>query len=113
MTVDWYYHRNGCTTCGRAQAYLARHRIEPEQVVDAKKTRFGADEALKMARAARVLYVTKGKKVIRLDVTRSQPTDDELLALLVGRSGYLRAPALRAGHCLFVGFEPAMFEREL
>jgi hypothetical protein len=35
---------------------------------------------------------------------QAPPRDDELLALLIGRSGFLRAPTLRVGKKLLVGF---------
>jgi hypothetical protein len=82
-------------------------------VADAKKERFGAAEALRMAHAAAEVYVAKGKKVVHFDLKRDAPSDAELLRHLLGPSGNLRAPALRAGTMLFVGFEPETFGRLL
>jgi len=50
------------------------------------------------------LYVAKGKKVVHFDLETERPEDDELLALLLGRSGKLRAPAIRKGRRFVVGF---------
>ena len=50
------------------------------------------------------LYVAKGKKVLHFDLGPSRPDDDELLGHLLGRSGKLRAPTLRTGSTLLVGF---------
>jgi arsenate reductase-like glutaredoxin family protein len=52
------------------------------------------------------LYVAKGKKTVHLKLTRERPSDEELLGLLLGRSGTLRAPAIRTGSRLIVGFNP-------
>ena len=81
--------------------------------VDAKKQRFGPDEALSLARRASDLYVAKGKKVVHVDMKRAPPPDAELLELLLGPSGTLRAPALRAGTTLLVGFDPATYTKAL
>ncbi len=66
-----------------------------------------------MARAASQVYVAKGKKVVHLDLKRYQPSDDQLLALLLGPSGNLRAPTMRTGKVLLVGFEPEAFGKLL
>ena len=50
------------------------------------------------------LYVAKGKRVVHFDLKNERPSDDELLGVMLGRSGKLRAPALRAGNKLVVGF---------
>ena len=53
--------------------------------------------------------MTKGKRLIQFDPA-SQATDDELAALILGRSGTLRAPAFRAGRVLMVGFSADAYE---
>ncbi|MFO0838097.1 MAG: hypothetical protein U1D55_06175 [Phycisphaerae bacterium] len=40
-------------------------------------------------------------------MTRAAPDDSTLLAAILGRTGNLRAPAMRAGKALFVGFSEA------
>jgi len=82
-------------------------------VADAKKERFGPKEALELARLASEIYVAKGKKVVHFDLKQDRPADDELLALLLGPSGNLRAPAMRAQKMLLVGFEPETFGKLL
>ncbi len=100
-------------TCGRAQEFLARTRIEPKVVADATKERKGAKDALQLARAADEIYVAKGKKVVHVKLKTDKPTDQELLTLLLGPSGNLRAPTIRKGKTLLVGFEPEMFRKVL
>lgn len=41
------------------------------------------------------------------------PSDEELVKLIVGRSGSLRAPSFRRGKTLFVGFNKAAYEQVL
>lgn len=50
------------------------------------------------------LYVAQGRKVLHFDLSTERPADDDLLAMLLGRSGKLRAPALRTGTKLVVGY---------
>ena len=51
----------------------------------------------------------KGKKVVRFDMKKDPPSDDELLEHLLGRSGTLRAPTIRAGKKLLVGYNADLF----
>lgn len=100
-------------TCGKAQEFLARKKIEVAEVVDAKKDRLGPKDALRLARSVETIHVAKGKKVVSLDVKKGQPGDDEILALLLGPSGNLRAPTIRRGKTLLVGFDPNTYDRVL
>ena len=55
------------------------------------------------------LYVTKGKKVVHVDLRGGRPPKAELLGLLLGPSGNLRAPTVRRGRTLIVGFDEATY----
>jgi len=55
--------------------------------------------------------VVKGKRVVHLDLRREQPPRAELLALLLGPTGNLRAPTLRKKRTLIVGFDEATYSR--
>ena len=59
------------------------------------------------------LYVAKGKKIVHLDLKREKPPRAELLSLLLGPTGNLRAPTLRKGRKLIVGFDEATYKRLL
>ena len=98
-------------SCQRAQEFLAQAAVSVGESVDAKKQRFGRDEALALARASQRLCVAKGKRYVELDLTRDAPDDDTLAALLLGPSGNLRAPAVRIADTLVIGFSAEMFER--
>lgn len=63
-----------------------------------------------MLAGAAELRVAKGKRVQRIDLAEGRPPDDELLDLMLGRSGKLRAPALRAGAVVVVGWNQEMLE---
>ena len=59
------------------------------------------------------LYVAKGKKTLHVDLSANRPDDDELLGLLLGRSGKLRAPTLRTGSTLIVGYNGDILSEQL
>ena len=73
-------------------------------MVDATKDRKGRDEALKLARTAAKVVVARGKKVVTFDMKREPPDDETLAAYLLGPTGNLKAPTLRKGGTLLVGF---------
>ena len=45
-SVDLYYHRPGCITCGKSQAFLERRKFAVKETVNAAKVRFEPAEAL-------------------------------------------------------------------
>ena len=49
------------------------------------------------------LYVARGKKLVHFDLKKKYD-EDEIAGLILGRSGTLRAPVLRVGKKLIVGF---------
>ena len=48
--------------------------------------------------------VIKGKRVVDHDLARARPADEELERLLLGPSGNLRAPTVKRGRTVLVGF---------
>jgi hypothetical protein len=55
------------------------------------------------------VLVAKGKNIVELDIKRDEPTDEELAAALLGPTGNLKAPTIRHGKSLFVGFDETLF----
>ena len=80
---------------------------------DAKKATIKGDAALRVLEGVDALYVAKGKKVVHVDLERTKPPRAELLGLLLGPTGNLRAPTLRKGRTLLVGFDEATYTRLL
>ena len=66
-----------------------------------------------MLKGIEQLYVTRGSKVVHVDLRTGKPAKAELLALLLGPSGNLRAPTLRKGRTLVVGFDAATYAKVL
>ena len=81
--------------------------------MDAKKATIRGDAALGAVKDVDELYVMKGTKVVHVDLRKQKPAKAELLALLLGPTGNLRAPTLRKGRTLLVGFDAATYARVL
>ena len=62
-----------------------------------------------MVASANQLLVAKGKKVVKVDLKKDKPTEEEILKLILGPTGNLRAPTLRVGKKLVVGFNEEMY----
>jgi arsenate reductase-like glutaredoxin family protein len=100
-------------TCQRAQGFLARGKVQVAREQDATKEKLGPKEALKLARTASRIVAAEGKKVVTLNLRKDKPTDKELLGVLLGPSGNLRAPTLRVGSTLLIGFEEGSYSEVL
>ena len=59
------------------------------------------------------LHVAKGKKTAVYDLVKDRPNDAELVKLMTGPTGNLRAPTLRRGKKLIVGFHNEMYDQAL
>ena len=77
------------------------HRLVPDDVVLASK-KLGRDDAVALARTCDTLIVARGKKVTTFEV--SGDTGDEIVDAMLGPTGNLRAPTVRSGRTLLVGF---------
>ena len=82
-------------------------------MVNATRQRQGRAEALELARSARRVVVGRGRKFVTFDMQKDPPGDDTRAAQLLGRSGNLKAPALRVGGPLLVGFAEEAYRQVL
>jgi hypothetical protein len=80
---------------------------------DAGKNRRGREEALALAKTVDKVVVGRGKKVITFDMKEDPPEDDTLAAHLLGPTGNLKAPTLRKGRTLLVGFNEEAYKQLL
>jgi arsenate reductase-like glutaredoxin family protein len=95
-------------TCKNAQEFVESVGGSADEVQDAKKARVGPAEALALARRVERVVAARGKKVIELNM-KDAPDDEALLAVLLGPTGNLRAPAALVGKTLVVGFNPDVY----
>lgn len=97
-------------SCGRTQEFLAQTGVEAKEEVNAKKERLGEKDALALAKTVNDIYVAKGKKVVHLNIKKDKPDKATLVKLLLGPTGNLRAPTLRKGKTLVVGFNAETYQ---
>ena len=79
--------------------------------MDARKTTLKEKEALALIGGVDEIYASKGKQVIHLDLKKEKPDAATLKSLLLGPTGNLRAPTLRKGRTLIVGFDEATYAK--
>jgi len=72
------------------------------EVVSAS-AKLGRDDAARLARDATRVIVAKGKKVIEFQTGGKAPS--QCVDAMLGPTGNLRAPTLRVGKTLLVGFD--------
>lgn len=71
------------------------------------------EQALAVLDGVTDLYVARGRRVLHFDLRRARPPDQELLELMLGRSGKLRAPTIKAGTRLLVGYNDELLAMTL
>ena len=83
--------------------------ITIDEAVEARKMKIADEDAWNLLSGAKKIVVGKGKKMLTFD----PKTDDkeEILKHCLGRTGNLRAPTLKIGDLMVVGFNDAMYEK--
>ena len=86
------------------------HKIEVKEQVSASK-QLGAKDAAEMAKAASRVVVAKGTKVS--EFSPGGKAGKEIVDAMLGPTGNLRAPCIRAGKTLLVGFNDDVYRDAL
>jgi arsenate reductase-like glutaredoxin family protein len=81
------------------------------ETVDARKQRFDGTDALALLEGMDKLVAARGKKIVEFDLKKDRPSDEILLAPLLGPTGNLRAPTARIGKTLLVGFNAEAYRK--
>jgi arsenate reductase-like glutaredoxin family protein len=100
-------------TCKKAQGFLGHFDTIVTETVDATKVRYDERDALTLLNGVEKLIAAKGKRIEVFDLKHDRPTDDTLLAHLMGPTGNLRAPTARVGKVLMVGFNEDAYRQIL
>lgn len=82
---------------------MEAHDVTVQETIPASR-KLGLSDAMALVEQADRLVVAKGKKLTELDVGAEPPTDDAVAKLMLGPTGNLRAPTLRVGRTLVVGY---------
>lgn len=86
-------------------AFFEAHGITVRETVSATKIKKGAPEALELLDGMERLVAVRGKKRVEFDLVSERPPEDELLKHMLGPTGNLRAPTLKRGKQILVGFQ--------
>ncbi len=81
--------------------------ITINETVEARKQKIADDDAWELLSSAEKIVVGKGKKVVTFDPKTDSKED--ILKSCLGRTGNLRAPTLKIGNMLVVGFNEDMY----
>ena len=111
MKFDWGYMRRGWVSCKKAGQALNDHQSELAVLIDAKKETIKGDGAWELVSAAEKIYIASGKKILEFAPTTENK--DAIMKKMLGRTGNLRAPAIRRGSIFFIGFNEQMYSQEL
>ena len=82
----------------------------PKERVPASR-KLGLDQAQALVAGANRVIVSKGRKLIEYEGGGTGATFDDAVEALLGTTGNLRAPAIRAGKTVLVGFNEEAYER--
>jgi len=85
--------------------------VTVRETVNASKQRYGPEDLAGLFGEAGKVVVAKGKKVLTFDMKSTATSDPDFLKAVIGPSGYLRAPTIRTGKTMLVGFHPEVFEK--
>jgi hypothetical protein len=88
---------------------LVKNNLTITKTSEARKEKITADSAWELLRTTQEVIVGKGKKFLLF-----HPAQDDKEAILkscLGRTGNLRAPTIKAGNRIIVGFNQNMYEQ--
>ena len=81
-------------------------KIKDETNASAK---LGTEKAQELIKGATKVVVMRGKKVTVFDLIKEKPTEAEMLAVMLGTTGNLRAPTVVRGKTVLVGFNADIY----
>ena len=88
---------------------MEANNVEIKELVPASR-KLGRKEATQLVKKASLVIVAKGKKVQSFD---RGVTLNKVVSTLLGPTGNLRAPTIRVGMTLLVGFEASSYAKVL
>jgi len=65
----------------------------------------GRHDALQLAAQVDQIFASKGSRKVHFDLRRDKPSEAEILAVMLGPTGNLRAPTIKRGRTLLIGFD--------
>ena len=78
-----------------------------DKEVNAKKETYSGEDAWNVIADASKVFVASGKKILEFDPASADK--EELLKKITGRTGNLRAPALKQGDVFYIGYNVEIY----
>jgi arsenate reductase-like glutaredoxin family protein len=102
-SIDLFYARPSCESCDKTRALLAAAKVA---IRSERSTRDALTEAdvVDLLRSVEEVWIARGRKIVKQRAATTKP--DQLL----GPTGKFRAPLLRRGGRLLVGFHVPSLE---
>ena len=88
---------------------LTAKELKITKITEARKEKITAEPAWALLKAAQKVVIGKGKKFITLHP--AQDDKETILNSCLGRTGNLRAPTIKKGNQIIVGFNQEMYEQ--
>lgn len=79
------------------------------ETVNATKERFGTADLPRLLDGASKIVAAKGKKVVAFDLKETDADDADLVKIVLGPTGNLRAPSIKKGKTWIVGFNEELY----
>lgn len=64
-----------------------------------------------LAKTVNEIYSCKGSKVVHIDMQKDKPSESTLVEAMLGPTGNLRAPTVKVGDKLLIGFNDELFAK--
>lgn len=109
MIINWAYFRKGCASCQKAQESLGRMNVEIKTEVNARKEPLEAQKTWALLVDSRKILIASGSKI--REFSPQPDKKDEILKIVLGRSGILRAPTLKIGNTFYIGYNNEMYDQ--
>lgn len=96
-------------SCKKAWTVFADNTMSIGEEVNASKETISGEDVWSLFKEAPLVIVASGKKILEFD---PQTADrEEFLKKVTGRTGNLRAPALRIGSNYYIGFNEELYKK--
>ena len=87
---------------------MVEKNISIHTEVNAKNHSFAGEEAWQVVAGAEKIYVASGKNVVEFDPASAGRED--VLSKITGRTGNLRAPTLKRGNVIYIGYNASLYD---
>jgi len=87
--------------------YFEQKGLTPKKIMDAKKEKIDSRTAWELLQTRKRVHIGKGKRVFSLDTDAAHK--EEILSAVMGRSGNLRAPAIKTKRAFFIGYNDEIY----